>query len=196
MNITVEKEREFERHIAQFCGGLVVRKNDDIGMQMVGSLFDVVKPIIQSLPSKFEFMNNYATSIGPIIYIPDKDWTLEQRMSVMVHECQHVAQFYSGVGRLRGGLDMWWLYLVESEARATYEAQAFATQLNFHQRMGWDVHQKFLDMSRTVESAYALKPEHVQLMQSLVEQAVTAFSQTDSAFPIAVEAARWLQAHV
>ena len=107
----------------------VLRKEERTEAQIAASLFGVGNAIDSRFLSVDEFMR-CATTIGPFIYMPDGLNPMEY-LSVLVHEVQHVFQFWQGTEYLKGGFGFWWLYLSQPEARCDYEVDANHAQFEF-----------------------------------------------------------------
>lgn len=112
--------------IAHLCArfrGKVFDKEDSEVMRGVAIAFDVdaLLGIVKGLPMGKDFLTNYATTIGPFIFIP-KHWTRRQKLLVVLHELVHVIQFWAAA------VEFVVLYLKEKEYRAAKEAQAYRTE--------------------------------------------------------------------
>lgn len=115
-----------EQLIAYLCTRFKARrfdKEDSEVMRGVAKVFDIdnVLGIVEGVPMGDDFLANYATTLGPCIFIP-KHWTTRQKLLVILHELVHVIQFWAGA------FEFAVLYLSEKEYRAAKEAQAYRTE--------------------------------------------------------------------
>lgn len=105
-------------------GTRVVQKGDSAAMQSAGWALDLM-----GIHDAKTFMSKYATTIGHTIYLPyeigktDDSAVLAKQIATCVHEHQHVVQYDAGGWRWQVA------YLTDSTARARYEAEAYATNL-------------------------------------------------------------------
>lgn len=110
-------------HLAEHFRGKVLPKEDSTVMRGVAEAFDVGRllGIVPGVPGGDVFLRDYATTIGPFVFIP-RAWTPRQRLLVVLHELCHVVQFWSAPW----GFPV--LYLSQPEARAAFEAQAYRAE--------------------------------------------------------------------
>jgi len=164
----------------------VVRKSQAVEMQFLGALFDIARVVGINVPAGHDFAR-YATTIGPMIYLPD-GLTPEQTVEIVTHELQHVEQFW------KGGFGFAWLYLVEGEARVTYEAEAYAAGLAVSLALGKPL-PSLDDLALPLEGGYALAPEHVTLGRTLLEQQATSTALGIVTTKAGAAALQWLRSH-
>jgi len=102
----------------------VVPKGTSGAMKAAGWAFDLM-----GIQDAKTFMSRYTTTIGHTIYLPyvvgatQDPAVLAKEISTCVHEHQHVEQYDNGGWRWQ------WAYLTDPTARARYEAEAYATNL-------------------------------------------------------------------
>jgi hypothetical protein len=183
----------FARHMCARFHARLIRKDMAVEMQLLAAVLDALRTFGVQVPVGGDFLNHYATSLGPLIYMPP-GWSPDTQIEVLTHEVQHVHQFWGGQNQvgLGGGFHMGWLYLTEGEARLRYEVDAY--------RAGLEV--AFARMGRLpaldsvvfpLEGGYALSPDQVGHARDLLEIAGTSIAQglrTTEAGRVAVE---WLQ---
>lgn len=102
----------------------VVQKGGSNAMQAAGWALDLM-----GIQDAQTFMKRYATTIGRTIYLPyavgasQDPAVLAKEIATCVHEHQHVEQYDAGGWRWQ------WAYMTDPTARARYEAEAYATNL-------------------------------------------------------------------
>jgi hypothetical protein len=102
----------------------VVQKGGSGAMQAAAWGLDLM-----GIQDKQAFMTKYATTVGRTIYLPyvvgatGDTAALARQVATCVHEHQHVEQYDAGKWRWQ------WAYLTDPTARARYEAEAYATNL-------------------------------------------------------------------
>jgi len=189
--ITADQAREFCAHMARAHKATVIRKEAAIEMQMLATGFDIAKRFGAQLPDRQDFLERYATTIGGWIYMPSS-FSPAVQLEVMTHECQHVNQFYRGGLGLPGGPGMWWLYLVEPEARARYEAEALTA--GFEVMFACTKQLPDLDaVVAPMEGGYMLGPDHLALIRGLLETNMTSIVAGTPVTEAAANAIGWLR---
>lgn len=156
--------------LARKTGGKLVKKQSAFEMEMIAKVFDLIRKAGVSVPSEEDFLNRYATTLGPLVYLPD-GWDPMTRLLVGTHEFEHVAQwnhgeFESDLG-IPGRLDFAWLYLTNGEARVRLEQRA--------NRAYWEVAHIGLGLPlpevseacRFLEAGYALSGSDLELSKML-----------------------------
>jgi hypothetical protein len=182
----------FMAHMATTFHARIVRRSDAIEIKIIGAALGIVRALGVPLPSEDEFVSRYATTLGPLIYLPDvgPDETIE----IVTHECQHVVQFWQGGAGLPGQLGMTWLYLTAAEARVRYEAEAYRAGLEVAWRRAKQL--PSLDaLAMPLEGGYALGAGDVQLGRDLLEIAATSVQAGVVSTPAGRAAVAWLEAH-
>lgn len=158
----------FIRHLSRRVHARVIRKSMAIEMELVASALEVARSLGAEVPSAGDFLNNYATSVGPLVYLPD-NLSPQDAVITFTHEAQHVIQFW------RHGLDMFWLYLTEPEARVRYEAEAYRAGLEVATALGLPL-PSLQDLAWPLEAGYALDEGAKKLGRQLLEVAATSVS--------------------
>lgn len=189
--ITEADFKSFAQHMTALYGATLIHKQDAIEMQWLAKGFDVARMLGAQVPSSNDFLEHTATTIGTLIYMPD-GWSPEERVIVLAHECAHVAQFTRGMGRLSGGPGMWWLYLVEPEARVTYEADAYASDLTVQYALN-GVLSDLDSLMMPLEGGYMLGQKERDLGRALIEQAATSVVNGAGNFSAGNAAVEWLR---
>jgi hypothetical protein len=172
---TREEANAFLQHMALRFSATVLHKEAAIEMNLAAQVLDFARKFGLDLPDADTFLHRCATTVGNMVYIPDA-FTPDQVIEVATHEFQHVHQFEHGGLKLSGGPGMWWLYLVASEARVQYEAEACRAGMEV---VFWRTGQLPADLkalSFPLEEGYALTPGDLQLGRDLLEISATSIA--------------------
>lgn len=125
--IQADEVVSFWRHMQERFGTTTVNKADAVEMQIVASVLDAL-----GILDKERFLKSFTTTLGRKIYTPfdvgsaNDSWDLWDQMVVCVHEHQHVVQHD------REGLSFEVSYVTDRAARATFEAEAYRSNLEMH----------------------------------------------------------------
>lgn len=185
--ITRETATRFAREMERRFNARIVSKNDAVEMRIIAAALDVARTLGASVPTAGDFLERTATTIGPLIYVPDSFWDDPAFLvEIITHECQHVWQFWHGTGDghanaadrdLPGGFGFAWLYLVEPEARVRIEAEAYAAGMEARTiGLGEPLPPSLDALAMPLEGGYALGREHIVLGRALLESAATTIS--------------------
>jgi hypothetical protein len=116
---------DFSVFMCSHFGATILPKEDAVEMKAIAWGMDLGRGFgATGLASGASFMSDYTTTLGTNIYMPKshrEDYA--DFIAILTHECQHVLQFKES------GVEFAWLYLAEPEARARYEADAYAAGL-------------------------------------------------------------------
>jgi hypothetical protein len=179
---------QFARQMAERFHARLVRKSDAIEMKLVAAALEAARLFGARLPSTDEFLTRYATTIGPMIYLPDSMWDDPRALvEVVTHECQHVRQFWRGSGDgvagptdrdLPGGFGFGWLYLTQGEARVRFEAEAYVAGLEATViGIGEPLPTSLEPLVQPLEGGYALNDGEIALARGLLEVGATQVAQ-------------------
>ena len=125
---TAEQASAFTEAMASQFGARIVRRSDAIEYAMIKA---AVLELTRGLVDIEKYLSTYSFSLGPLVYLADAHADEpDRRMEIVTHECEHVRQFFDEK------LTFAFLYLTEGEARAKYEAEAYASQLEFRLARG------------------------------------------------------------
>lgn len=185
--ISQDSARRFAREMETRFHARIVGKDNAVEMKILAAALDVAKTFGAGVPGGDDFLHRTATTIGPVIYLPDAFWADPAfAVEVVTHECQHVHQFWRGSGDgvsgptdrdLPGGFGFAWLYLVEPEARVRYEVEAYHAGLEARViGLGEPMPVSIDALAMPLEGGYALGDDHVRLGRSLLESAATTVS--------------------
>lgn len=174
---TQEQAHQFSAEMSRRYHATIIHKQAAVEMQAVAMTLEVMRRFGQNVPSADEFLNNFATTVGTLIYLPN-GWSPDDQIEVLAHEFQHVKQFTDSHGfdtkglGLPGGLAMWGLYITSDEARARYEVEAYRVGLEVHYYRTGQI--PTLDqLAAPLRNSYAISPEQAAFAQDLLETATT-----------------------
>lgn len=146
MIFTEEHYQYLKTELCAQTGAIVADKGSSALMDIIAEGMDFVFAELKSLGKWFpaasalftvsgkEWMERYATTIGPYVYIP-ASWTPFEKACVLVHETEHVLQFNARQAQsdLPSKVGFGWLYLTWDDGRVRFEVEAYrAGQLEFH----------------------------------------------------------------
>lgn len=95
----------------------VIREKNDAPEAIVVARAMGLIHLFADVPDGDEFLNDYATTIGPVVYLPRR-YTGALKLLVLAHEFEHVAQFWRLGAQF--GID----YIGSTEWRAVFEMDA------------------------------------------------------------------------
>lgn len=127
--LTDKDFRSLSAYLSTRAKAHVVFKQDAIEMKMMASVIDDVRGILGSSVISMtgkDWMERYATTIGPLVYIPE-NWSPLAKVCGLVHEIQHVHQWNKRQPQsdLPSDLGFAWLYLTSGEARVRFEVEGY-----------------------------------------------------------------------
>lgn len=141
-----------------------IRTKNNKQMRVALAAFDVAHFFADGFPTSSDFLNNFATTIGSEIFVPESILAGDGKrlIALLAHECEHVVQF-----KKHGFIMPWW-YLTESEERAGYEANAYGAGQDVLHEMGWPMPAKVEDVGPSLATSYHLQPEDVSLATDML----------------------------
>ena len=129
---TPETVRAYAAHMLAVHGGTLRSKATAPEMRAIAKGLALL-----GITPEAAFLSSFVTTIGASIYVPftlgeaDPTWALWDQISVIAHECRHLAQ------RRRLGLRYEYDYLTSGARRAALEAEAFSVDAELtHWRHG------------------------------------------------------------
>ena len=127
MTVTEAQFQAFQKQLLRPLGGRLINRESAYEMGLIARLFDFLHELGLPLPPREEFLNGYATTLGPMVYLPS-GWDPTTKLITLVHEAEHVSQWNTGefdddVG-IAGHFDMAFLYLTSGQARVRLEQRA------------------------------------------------------------------------
>lgn len=165
--------RYFLSEMGNRLRGRVLDKAHAVEMQIVANVLDTVRLVAgASLPDAQTFMRDYATTIGPLVYLPD-GWDAKTRIDVGTHEFEHVNQFwrgeYGGVGGFSAGPSFAYLYLMDEEVRVRAEQRAMRAQWEVRRVVFGEELPHPSTFATILEGGYALSDKGLKLARDLAE---------------------------
>lgn len=177
--ITEQQFQSFQRALLSRMGGRLVNRESAFEMNLVGQLFDFLHGVGFPLPTREEFLSNFATTLGPMVYIPSS-WDPQTKLITLVHEAEHVRQWATGEfedeAGIDGHFDMAFLYLFNGQARVRLEERAARAAGEFiHARTlsGKPRLQSIDEATRFLEASYALGADDIQFSRDLAAHWLT-----------------------
>lgn len=172
---TQEQADRFAEIMARKLSFTVIRKRSAFFSQWIAAGFDLARMFGAKVPSGADFLDRYATTIGPLVLMPD-GMSPDVFIEVLTHEAEHVVQFFTLHPEkdlnLPGGTGMWWLYLTEPEARVQYEADPYSSQMELRVARGQPIPSPD-EFTLPLEGGYALGPNEVRLAHEILERRAT-----------------------
>jgi hypothetical protein len=165
----------------------IVVKGDSAAMHVVAEVFGVAAMLGVNVPTSNEFLTGFATTLGPVVFLPAGVTDPRQRIGLVLHEVGHVAAFW------HEPLFMPRAYLQSGEKRATYEAAAERGRFEgLHQLYG---ELPTADRVHTfLAHGYACAAPDVSLAQDLLDAAATATASGVVSSPVGLAVMEWKRA--
>lgn len=190
MPITSQLVKDFYGVACTKYGANVTSKSNSDFMKLVGSFLDGIGVI-----DKEKFMRQYTTTIGATIYSPYEigvdggsgGYDLWDQVKILCHELVHVVQYKTHPAKFLV------LYLASPSDRASYEAEAYAADLQLFYWMyghGYDTAQRAKSLLN-----YGLKQEHCDYVAQYLDVHADIFAQGGASSEVSTWAASWLDAH-
>jgi hypothetical protein len=187
MPITSQLVKDFYAAAMKQYKAEIISKEDSGLMKLIAGFLDGIGVL-----NKDDFMKRFTTTIGSKIYCPfevgvDQGYDLWRQISVLVHELTHVQQYDESPA------EFVLKYLLYKSDRATYEAVAYASDLEMHWWMygnGYDVKQRAQSLL-----SYGLKQEHCDYASEYLAIYDDIFRQGGGVSPVAAWAKEWLNLH-
>lgn len=190
MPITSQLVKDFYGAACTKYGASVVNKTNSDFMRIIGSFLDGIEVLDKEL-----FMKQFTTTIGTTIYTPyeigvdggTSGYDLWDQVKIAVHELTHVMQYRTYPVKFMV------LYLASPSDRATYEAEAYAADLQLYY---WK-YGKSYDTAQRAQSLlhYGLKQDHCTYVAQYLDVHADIFAQGGASSEIATWAATWLDDH-
>lgn len=188
--LTSQQVKDFWAFMQDEFGSAVEQKNDALVMQVAAQLLDVL-----DIQDKEQFMKDFVTTLGETIYIPfkigveDGRWSLWSQVRVCVHEHQHVVQ-----GNRDGWVEFGSKYLTSSSFRASYEAEAFGSDMEMEfWRTGLILD---IDQRASVLKSYGCTDGDIEMVKQILNIRAEVVKQGVAETKAAQVAIGWLEAHV
>jgi hypothetical protein len=188
MPITSQLVKDFYAAALTKYNAKLVNKDDSAFMKIISSFLDGIGVL-----DKDKFMNEFVTTIGATIYVPyevgmEGKWNLWGQISVLTHELTHCEQFHDSPA------EFMIKYIVNKSDRATYEAQAYGTDLEmkywFTPGQGYDIKKRAQSLLN-----YGLQQQHCDYAAEHLAIYDDVFKQGGGVSPVAAWAKEWLNVH-
>jgi len=186
--ITPELTKEFWTAAKVKWGAKQSSKGDSAFMKLVADFLDLM-----GITNKEMFMNHFTTTIFDTIYtpfeigVPSGGYDLWNQISICTHECVHVVQYHDSPVKFPVQ------YLVNKSDRTTYEAEAYASDLQMHYwKYGYGYN---IVLRAEVLKQYGLTQEYVDYAIQYITVYDDVLKQGGSTSPVAAWACGWLQDH-
>ena len=173
-DLTEMDVRYFLSEMGNRLRGRVIDKTSAVEMQIVANVLDTVRLVAGAkLPDATTFMQQYATTIGPLVYLPE-GWSREMVVEVATHEFEHVTQFWrgeygSGGGGFGAGPSFAYLYLMDEEVRVRAEQRALRAQWEMRRAVFGHELPHPSTFVEILERGYALSEKSLRLARDLAE---------------------------
>lgn len=194
---TQQEADRLSQYLCQRFHGFRVRKSDLPGVKLIEVALNTARALGADLISGEDFVEKYATTIGPTVFVPD-GLEPDQQMELMVHEIQHVHQFWTGGQQtgLGGNFTQLWLYTFEPEARVRYEVEAYRAQWEWLLACGRAMPNSIEEIALPLEHGYMLNDEQKQFAKDLLEVAATTASKGIVSTEVATAAIDWTRQNI
>lgn len=188
MNFTSQQVKDFYAAAAKQYSAEFIDKASDRGMKIIAGFLDLI-----GVMDKTNFMEHCTTTIGAEVYFPyvpgtaTPQYPLDEQVATLVHEITHVKQFDDDpIGFILS-------YLGSKSARAEYESQAYAADLEWC----WKTTGKSYNIAQRAQSllSYGLGQEHVDFMRQYLEVQDDVFRQGGAVSPVVQWAFKWFEEH-
>lgn len=185
---TVGEAERFTAYMAATVGARIVTRTSAVEYQMLRAALQAVSGGVLDIEKLLE---TYSTAIGPLVYLsPQLEADPLRKCAIVTHECEHVTQFYRG-----DAFSFAWLYLTEGEARATYEAQAYASQMEAEVALTGKL-PSLDELAWPLEGGvYQLSPAHIALARGILAARATAASHGVTGGLCGKLAVSWFEKH-
>ncbi len=178
-------DQHLVEHLFRKYKCFVRNKSDAIEMESVAKAFGVLQLFGVNVPTETSFMEDYWTTIGPIIYTPRGERrSLGDQRRVLTHEIGHVIRFYSDPFKYP-------VAYATKEGRAEIEAYCERGAMEIE----WLRTGRLYTLPNLFRHGYALDDGHVTLANDLLEQAATSVESGIISTPVGIEARDWMRAN-
>ena len=168
--------RRFKAHVTE--------KGDSTIMRGVAAAFGVASMLGVGVPSSADFLTRFATTLGPVVFLPSGMPKGKRRTMLLLHEIGHVEGFWSEP------LFYPRAYLQSGEKRAGFEAQAERGRIEGAFLLFGDL--PTADAVRAfMEHGYACDAPDITLAQQLLDIAATAAASGVVSSPVGLAVRDW-----
>lgn len=178
---------DLEAFLCRRLKARVVVKGDSSVMRVIAETFGVAAMLGANVPTSQEFLTGFATTLGPVVFLPAGVTDPKRRIGLVFHEVGHVQAFW------HEPLFMPRAYLQSGEKRATYEAAAERGRFEGMNQLYGEL--PTADRVHTfLAHGYACDAPDVTLAQQLLDGAATATAAGVLSSPVGLAVAEWKRA--
>lgn len=182
-NLTPDLVKQFYAEACLYYDVEVINKADSQLMALVASFLDAIGVV-----DKDDFLHNYSTTFGNVIYIPFSvgSGDLWNQVTILTHELSHVLQFK------HSSAEFMLRYICNKSDRANYEAEAYSTDLELRVWNG-----ETPDVAQSAQSllSYGLGQHYVEFMTKYLEIRLDVYRQGGEINETAAYTKQWLLDH-
>jgi len=183
---TDEMLADLEAYLCRRFKVQVTEKGDSAIMRGVAAVFGVASMLGVNVPTSDEFLTRFATTLGPVVFLPTGLAKGKRRTLLLLHEIGHGAGFWEEP------LFYPRAYLQSGEKRAAYEAQAERGRIEG----AWLLYGELPSADQVhafMQHGYACAAPDVTLAQQLVDIAATAADSGVVSSPVGLAVRDWLR---
>jgi len=183
---TDEMLADLEAYLCRRFKVQVTEKGDSAIMRGVAAVFGVASMLGVNVPSSEEFLTRFATTLGPVVFLPSGLPKGKRRLLLLLHEIGHGAGFWEEP------LFYPRAYVQSGEKRAAYEAQAERGRIEG----AWLLYGELPTAEAVhgfMQHGYAVDAPDVTLAQQLVDVAATAADSGVVSSPVGLAVRDWLR---
>lgn len=174
---TEQDYANYERFIRDTFKLYVVDRNDVPELDKIAFVIDAIRMFRPNMPSGKEWLANWSFAFADRLFIAEKSDPIV-RASILAHEAQHGVQWHRTTPQadVPHHLHMWWLYVVEPEARIRLEVEALRAGNEVYSALTGTV-DPATDAKKILEGGYVITPELGDFSEQLYRPAELAISQ-------------------
>lgn len=183
---TDEMLADLEAYLCKRFRVQVTEKGDSAIMRGVALVFGVAAMLGVNVPTSEEFLTRFATTLGPVVFLPSGMPRGKRRTLLLLHEIGHAEAFWAEP------LFFPRAYLQSGEKRAAYEAQAERGRIEG----AWLLYGELPTADHVhsfMQHGYAVDAPDVTLAQQLVDIAATAADSGVVSSPVGLAVRDWLR---
>lgn len=183
---TDEMLSDLEAYLCRRFKVQVTEKGDSAIMRGVAAVFGVASMLGVNVPTGEEFLTRFATTLGPVVFLPSGMPRGKRRTLLLLHEIGHAAQFWEEP------LFFPRAYVQSGEKRAAYEAHAERGRIEG----AWLLYGELPSADAVhgfMQHGYACDAPDVTLAQQLVDIAATAADSGVVSSPVGLAVRDWLR---
>lgn len=177
---------DLEAFLLRRFRAVVQVKGDLAVLRVVAMVFGVLALLGLNLPTADEFLTRFATTLGPVIFLPTGERPRKQRLLLLLHELGHVAAFW------HEPLFFPRAYVESGERRAGYEALSERGRIEG----AWLLYGELPSAEHVhgfMRHGYAVDAPDVTLAQQLVDIAATASDSGVISSPVGLAVREWVR---